>query len=37
VVAIPGASKVEQAVESAGALTFRLTDKELDRLDELSR
>jgi aryl-alcohol dehydrogenase-like predicted oxidoreductase len=37
VVAIPGASKVEQAVEMAGAQTFRLTHKELNRLDELSR
>lgn len=37
VVAIPGASKTAQAVEAAGAQTFRLTDKELNRLDELSR
>jgi aryl-alcohol dehydrogenase-like predicted oxidoreductase len=37
VVAIPGASKPQQAQESADALAFRLTDKELTRLDELSR
>jgi aryl-alcohol dehydrogenase-like predicted oxidoreductase len=37
VVAIPGASKPRQAQESADALAFRLTDKELARLDELSR
>ncbi|WP_155060340.1 aldo/keto reductase [Streptomyces blattellae] len=36
VVAIPGASKAKQAEESAGAQTFRLTEKELGRLDELS-
>lgn len=37
VVAIPGASKPRQAVESAGAQAFRLTEKELRRLEELSR
>jgi aryl-alcohol dehydrogenase-like predicted oxidoreductase len=37
VVAIPGASKPQQAQESADALGFRLTDKELTRLDVLSR
>jgi aryl-alcohol dehydrogenase-like predicted oxidoreductase len=37
VVAIPGASKPRQAQESAEALGFRLTTKELTRLDELSR
>jgi aryl-alcohol dehydrogenase-like predicted oxidoreductase len=37
VVAIPGASKPRQAEEGAGALGFRLTDKQLTRLDELSR
>ena len=37
VVAIPGASRLEQAVESAAAMSFRLTDPELARLDELSR
>ena len=37
VVAIPGASKVSQAEESAGAMKFRLSDDELAQLDELSR
>lgn len=37
VVAIPGASKVYQAEESAGAMQFKLTDEELATLDELSR
>jgi aryl-alcohol dehydrogenase-like predicted oxidoreductase len=37
VVAIPGASKPQQAVEAAEAMGFRLTDAELLRLDELSR
>ena len=37
VVAIPGASKPKQAEEAAAAQDFRLTDKELSRLDELSR
>lgn len=37
VVAIPGASKVYQAEESAGAMQFQLTDEELAKLDELSR
>ena len=37
VVTIPGATKVRQAQESAGAMNFRLTDAELARLDELSR
>ncbi|MFC4565450.1 aldo/keto reductase [Nocardiopsis mangrovi] len=37
VVAIPGASKPRQATESAGAMGFTLTDRERDRLDELSR
>jgi diketogulonate reductase-like aldo/keto reductase len=36
VVAIPGASKPEQAAEAAGAMGFRLTDAELRRLAELS-
>lgn len=36
VVAIPGASKARQAVESAAAMDIRLTDKELKRLDELA-
>ena len=37
VVTIPGATKVRQAEESAGAMKFRLTDDELARLDEVSR
>ncbi|MEU6643900.1 aldo/keto reductase [Saccharomonospora sp. NPDC046836] len=37
VVAIPGASKPRHAEESAGAMQIRLTSKELDRVDELSR
>lgn len=37
VVAIPGASKPRQAAESAAAMDIRLTRRELDRLDELSR
>jgi aryl-alcohol dehydrogenase-like predicted oxidoreductase len=37
VLAIPGASKPRHAEESAGAMAFTLTEKELDRLDELSR
>jgi aryl-alcohol dehydrogenase-like predicted oxidoreductase len=37
VVAIPGATRVEQALENVGAMTFRLSDEELRRLDDLSR
>jgi len=37
VVTIPGATKVHQAQESAGAMQFRLSEDELARLDELSR
>ena len=37
VVAIPGASKPKQAEENAGAQAFRLTEKELGGLEELSR
>ncbi len=37
VVAIPGASKVHQATEAAGAMHFQLTDDEMDRLDQESR
>ena len=37
VVAIPGATKVEHAKQSAGAMQFELTDDELARLDELSK
>jgi aryl-alcohol dehydrogenase-like predicted oxidoreductase len=36
VVTIPGATKVHQAEESAGAMKFRLTDEELSRLSETS-
>ena len=37
VVAIPGASRPEHAKEFAGVMSFRLTDAEMNRLDELSR
>jgi aryl-alcohol dehydrogenase-like predicted oxidoreductase len=37
VVAIPGATKLQQAVENADAMKFRLSADELARLDELSR
>lgn len=37
VVAIPGASKVEHAVESAAAMKFRLSDEDMARLDEMTR
>jgi aryl-alcohol dehydrogenase-like predicted oxidoreductase len=37
VVAIPGASKAYQAEESAGVMSFRLSEDELARLDKLSR
>lgn len=37
VVAIPGATKAEQATENAAAMRFRLSESELARLDELSR
>jgi aryl-alcohol dehydrogenase-like predicted oxidoreductase len=36
IVTIPGATKVHQAQESAGAMTFQLTDEELAHLDRLS-
>lgn len=36
VVAIPGASKIDHARESAGVLDFRLTDAEMERLDKLT-
>lgn len=36
VVTIPGATKVKQAEESAGAMRFRLTDEEMARLDKVS-
>ena len=37
VVVIPGASRVEQAVENRGALELVLSPSELDKLDQLSR
>ena len=37
VVAIPGASKVRQAAESAGAMGFQLTGDELGQLDRASK
>jgi aryl-alcohol dehydrogenase-like predicted oxidoreductase len=37
IVTIPGVTKVRQAAESAAAMTFRLSDAELARLDGLSR
>jgi aryl-alcohol dehydrogenase-like predicted oxidoreductase len=37
VVAIPGASKVKQAAESAGAMSFKLNEEELAHLDEVSQ
>jgi aryl-alcohol dehydrogenase-like predicted oxidoreductase len=37
VVAIPGASKVKHAEESAEAMQFRLSEEELKRLDVVSR
>jgi aryl-alcohol dehydrogenase-like predicted oxidoreductase len=37
VVAIPGATKIHQADESAGAMRFRLSEDEMGRLDELAR
>jgi aryl-alcohol dehydrogenase-like predicted oxidoreductase len=37
VVTIPGATKVKQAEEAAGAMNFRLSDDEMARLDGVSR
>ena len=37
IVTIPGATRVHQAEESAGAINFKLAEDELARLDELSR
>jgi aryl-alcohol dehydrogenase-like predicted oxidoreductase len=37
VVAIPGATKAEQAAENAAAMRFRLSESEMARLDQLSR
>jgi aryl-alcohol dehydrogenase-like predicted oxidoreductase len=36
VVTIPGASRVQHAAESAGAMSFKLNEKDMIRLDELS-
>jgi aryl-alcohol dehydrogenase-like predicted oxidoreductase len=36
VVTIPGATKVQQAQESAGAMKFRISTDEITRLNELS-
>jgi len=37
IVTIPGATKVSQAQEAAGALHFRLTEEEMAKLDEISK
>jgi aryl-alcohol dehydrogenase-like predicted oxidoreductase len=37
VVVIPGASKVRHAEQNVGAMTFTLSNAELDRIDKLSR
>lgn len=37
VLAIPGATKVSQAEQSAGAMKFQLSKEELDQLDQLSQ
>jgi len=37
IVTIPGATKVRQVEESAGAMKFKLSGEEMTRLDELSR
>jgi aryl-alcohol dehydrogenase-like predicted oxidoreductase len=37
VVTIPGATKVRQAEEAAGAMKFQLSNEEMARLDEVSR
>jgi aryl-alcohol dehydrogenase-like predicted oxidoreductase len=37
IVAIPAATKVNQAEQNAAAMHFRLADAELARLDEMSR
>ena len=37
IVTIPGATKVRQAEESAGAMQFHLSKDDMTRLDELSR
>ena len=37
IVTIPGATRVSQAQENAAAMRFRLSEDEMERLDELSR
>ena len=37
IVTIPGATKADQAAQSAGAMGFRLAEEDMQRLDELSR
>jgi aryl-alcohol dehydrogenase-like predicted oxidoreductase len=37
IVTIPGATKVRQAEEAAGAMNFRLSDYDMARLDEVSK
>ncbi|MCK4978040.1 MAG: aldo/keto reductase [Anaerolineales bacterium] len=37
VLAIPGASKVGHAEQSAAAMKFRLSDEDITRLDEITR
>ncbi|MFC1901146.1 aldo/keto reductase [Chloroflexota bacterium] len=37
IVAIPGASKMEHALQNAGAMALKLTDDEMKKLDNLSR
>jgi aryl-alcohol dehydrogenase-like predicted oxidoreductase len=37
VVAIPAATKIQQAEENAGAMKFRLSDDEMAQLDDISR
>ena len=37
IVTIPGATRVSQAEEAAGAMTFRLTGTEMSSLDEIAR
>jgi diketogulonate reductase-like aldo/keto reductase len=36
VVAIPGATKEIHAKENAGAMSFRLSDEDMERLDKVS-
>ena len=37
VLAIPGASKASHAEQSAGAMSFRLSEEDLNRLDEIAK